>query len=155
MPAALSALEERLSRDEGDAESVIRLGFGLWNVVVEPDLFPGFSDDDIPRCAARFMELLREYETKLWGNADFCWSFGLGLQLFWFVFPGGEEEVGERLKQRACQLDPLYRRLNGAEASNQEMIARFIGRGSLDVYYNATALAAALPGTAGTDEPPG
>ncbi len=131
-PAAIDALEARLRADPAEREAVIRLGFNLWYAVVEADRM----QKRLPTAAyaARFMELLRLYQSEMQDDADFCWAFGLGISLFWFDFPEADEAMGLALVRRAEEIDPFYRRMFGAAAQG-ELAERFRGRGILAKYY--------------------
>ena len=127
-PAAIDMLEERLRADPSERETVVRLGFNLWYAAnEEARMRQGLP---VERYASRFMELLREYQSQLDSDADFCWAFGLGISLFWFEFPGADEALGEALLARAKELDPFYVRLD-----QEEMHERFRGRGIFASYY--------------------
>ena len=129
-PAAIDALEARVAMDPEDHEAVRRLGFNLWYAVVEQ----GRLGKELPLedYARRFMELYRQYATRLAKDGDFCWAFGLGMSLFWYSFPGATEEEGNRLLQRACQLDPLWARLS----EHGTDMSRLKGCGIFQSYYN-------------------
>lgn len=127
-PAAIDALEERLLSAPSERETVIRLGFNLWYAVVEADRMQKQLPTE--RYATRFMELFHEYRTRLDGDADFCWAFGLGISLFWFQFPGADESLGAALLARAKELDSFYTRMQ-----QSEMIQRYRGRGIFASYY--------------------
>lgn len=86
-----------------DPEIVIRLGFNLWLAVVEANRI-GLKLP-IDAYAKQFVWLFRQYESELRNNADFCWAFGLGIELFWFSFPGMTEEEGKAWTARACARD--------------------------------------------------
>lgn len=131
-PAAIDALEERLAADPTEQETVIRLGFNLWYAVAEAERMA--KRLPIERYAARFMALLRQYQGRFGQDADFCWAYGLGTSLFWFLFPGATEELGDGLLARAKEIDSFYASL--LQAGNQAGIAaRFRGRGILAHYY--------------------
>jgi hypothetical protein len=85
------------------------------------------------RYASRFMELFHEHRSQMEDDPDFCWAFGLGLSLFWFEFPGGDENSGDALLTRARKLDPFYARMY--RMNQEEMSARFRGRGIFASYY--------------------
>jgi hypothetical protein len=131
-PLVVTALEDRLGEDANDRETVIRLGFNLWYAIAENDRMGKRLPTE--QYARRFMELFSRYCAELKDNPDFCWSFGQGMQMFWYWFPGATEERGKSLIIHACTLDPFYRRF--AELTNEELAGRFRGRGILQVYYN-------------------
>jgi len=136
-PAAIDALGARLQEDPDDVEVVIRLGFNLWNVVAEWDRV-GVDEELAGQYAARFMQLYEQYKEPLSANADFCWAFGLGVHLFWFMLPGSTEQLGDDLMGRAGELDPFYAgmgRGGDAGTSQDEIASRFRGRGILASYY--------------------
>ncbi|MEX0700893.1 MAG: hypothetical protein WD069_02245 [Planctomycetales bacterium] len=131
-PAAIDALEDRLAADPYDREAVIRLGFNLWNVVVEEPRFRNRLPAE--RYAQRFMELFRAHAEELSSDADFCWAFGLGMSMFPYYFPGATEELGNQLLDRARSLDPFWATLDepGKDWS------RLKGRGIFAAYYAVT-----------------
>jgi hypothetical protein len=131
-PAAIDALEERLAAAPNDREVAIRLGFNLWYAVAEAQRMGKCLP--VARYAARFMELLREYEPGLGGDADFCWAYGLGISLFWHRFPDATEELGEAMLARAKELDPFYASLFH-EGAQRAIAERFRGRGIFAHYY--------------------
>jgi len=131
-PDAIDALEERLRIHPSEAETVIRLGFNLWYAVAE-DLRLGLSLP-VEEYAVRFMALLRHYESKFRDNADFCWAYGTGLSLFWFYFPLGTEEEGDRLLARAASLSPMWGALH-TTASQEKLCQHCAGRGIFASYY--------------------
>lgn len=126
-PDAIDALELRLASNPNDPETVIRLGFNLW-FAVEGDLRMR-KNLPVEQYAARFMELLKLHAEQLNDNADFCWAFGLGISMFWFLFPGATEEQGKQLLDQARSLDPFWANL-GSDLS------RLKGRGIFERYYN-------------------
>jgi hypothetical protein len=127
-PAAIDALEDRLQQHPLEREAVLRLGFNLWYAIhEEARMRKGLPTE---RYASRFMELFREHRSQMEGDADFCWAFGLGLSLFWFEFPGADDQLGEALLARAKDLDPSYARMD-----QEEMSTRFRGRGIFASYY--------------------
>lgn len=130
-PAAIDALEDRLRQPPLEKEAVIRLGFNLWYATVEQARMRKVLPTE--RYAGRFMELFREHRSQLEGDPDFCWAFGLGLSLFWFEFPGADDNLGEALLTRAKELDPFYARM-----AQEEMRSRFRGRGIFESYYAIT-----------------
>lgn len=129
-PSAIDALETRLAINAEDYEAVRRLGFNLWYAMVE-QMRMGM-DLPVEDYARRFMQLYREYETKLAEDADFCWAFGLGMSMFWFNFTGATEEKGNRLLERARRLDPVWERLHENDAD----LSRLKGRGIFAAYYD-------------------
>lgn len=115
-----------------EREVVIRLGFNLWYAAHEDArMRKGLP---VEQYALRFMDLLHEHRLQMEGDSDFCWAFGLGLTLFWFEFPGADENLGEALLTRAKDLDPFYARLYIGKTQEEE-IARFRGRGIFASYY--------------------
>jgi hypothetical protein len=131
-PDAIDALGERLRVHPDEAETVIRLGFNLWYAVAE-DCRMGTALP-VEAYAARFMALLQRYESECRDNADFCWAYGLGLSLFWYYFPMGTEEQGDRLLARAASLSPMW----GARhttTSQEELCQYCAGRGIFASYY--------------------
>ncbi len=133
-PHAIDVLEERLQTHPHEAETIIRLGFNLWYVVVECQRMG--LNLPVRQYAKRFMALLKQYESELQDNADFCWAYGLGLSLFWFDFPEAAEPDGQRLLNRAASLDPVWKHVYMGNASQEELHQRFAGRGILASYYN-------------------
>ena len=131
-PAAIDALEARLAADPEDPEVVRRLGFNLWYAAHEDARVQKALP--VQRYAGRFMELYRQHANQLAEDADFCWAFGLGMQLFWFDFPGATEEEGKRLLDRARALDPFWARF-GQPGVEQDM-SRLKNRGIFAAYYN-------------------
>lgn len=122
-PEVIEALEERVSADFEDWESVIRLGFNLWYAIVENDRLQ--LNLPVEKYAPRFMDLLHEYTPKMSDNADFCWAYGLGLDLFPHLFPDATPELGKELMKRAREIDSFYAAF-GDQPSIQK---RFGGRG--------------------------
>jgi hypothetical protein len=132
-PAAVEALEERVRADPNETETVIRLGFNLWYATAEEARLR--NGIPIEEYAARFMALLRAYGESLGDNADFCWAFGLGIHLFWHMFPGATAEMGRSLLQRAAQLDEFWRQFSEGEIPAEECAKRFADRGIFASYY--------------------
>lgn len=132
-PAAIDALEERLRVHPDEMEAVIRLGFNLWYAVVEETRLKNCVP--VEECAERFMKTFHTYKESLGDNADFCWAFGLGIDLFWHMFPGATKETGASLIQRAAQLDEFWNRFSKGEVPVEEYAARFAGRGIFAAYY--------------------
>jgi len=132
-PDAIDALEERLRVHPGEAETVSRLGFNLWYAVAE-DCRMGTALP-VEEYAVRFMALLRYYESEFRDNADFCWAYGLGLSLFWFYFPMGTEEQGNRLLARAASLSPMWGAFSGTGPSQEKLCQHCAGRGIFASYY--------------------
>jgi len=136
-PAVIEALEERLRSDPSEAEAVIRLGFNLWYAYVEhPRMTGDFTFEPVKAYPPRFMELFSQYRTALIDNADFCWAFGQGIQMFWYFFPGATEEMGKALIDRACELDSFWARFWSGDNSQAETTAKLKGRGVFQSYYN-------------------
>lgn len=131
-PAAIDELELRLKENPNEAETIIRLGFNLWYAVVENDCMG--KNLPVKQYASRFMALFSQYRDTLKDNADFCWAFGQGIQMFWFYFPGATEKQGQSLIDNACNLDNFYRRFF-KDLPRNEIAKRFKGRGILDIYY--------------------
>lgn len=129
-PAVIDALEARLAANPAETEAVIRLGFNLWYAVVE-QMRMG-KELPVERYADRFMGLFHLYSDKLADNADFCWAFGLGMNLFWFDFPGATEQEGNRLLERARHIDPFWARLHEPGSD----LSRLRERGIFAAYYN-------------------
>ena len=141
-PGAIEALEERLRKDPQEREAVVRLGFDYWLAISESDRLS--LDVPMERYAARFLELLRTYESLLSGDADFCWVYGLPLSLqhYNFAQDGRDRDEldslqawGEKLLQSAASLDSFYAKLQSGQATQKELAARFGGRGCLARYY--------------------
>jgi hypothetical protein len=130
-PAAIDALEARLAIDPEDHEAVRRLGFNLWYAVVE-QMRMG-KELPVEDYARRFMELYRQYADQLADDADFCWAFGLGMELFWFELPGATEEEGTRLLDRARATDPFWERFGQGVGHDT---SRLRNRGIFAAYYN-------------------
>ena len=132
-PDVIDALEERLQTHSHEAETIIRLGFNLWYAVVE-NLRMGM---DLPTedYSERFMVLFKQYKTKLHDESDFCWAFGLGISLFAYMFPGANEQMGDKLLERAKTLDSFYSSFYSPEGE-KEIKKRFSGRGIFANYYN-------------------
>jgi len=129
-PEAIDALEERLASNPEETEAVIRLGFNLWYAVAEGTrLGRNKRFGDYPE---RFTVLLERYGEKFRDVADFCWAYGLGIQLFWFHFPRMTEEQGNELLNRARALDPFWASLFRPGAD----LSRLKGRGIFARYYN-------------------
>src|SRR5881397_3601722 len=120
-PLVINALEDRLRENPNEAETVIRLGFNLWYAVVENDRMGKLLPTD--QYARRFMELFSQYGETLKNNPDFCGSFGLGMQMFWYFFPGATAERGTSLIDHACILDTFYVRLKQG-LTNHELAER-------------------------------
>ena len=133
--AAIAALETRLASSAGyGEEAVIRLGFNLWLAVVyamERDEY----GEPYAGYARRFVELLRKYEEQLHDNADFCWAFGQGIEMFWPEFPGTTREEGAALIKRAESLDSFWARFWTGGISREEREEKFRGRGVFEGYY--------------------
>ncbi len=134
-PEAIDALEARLQAIPDEAETIIRLGFNLWYVVVEADAMNLQLPIEI--YAIRFVELLRQYEPVLSDNADFCWAFGLGIELFWYNFPAVTEDEGKALTARAGELDGFWASFRDSTITQERIAKRLTGRGILSKYYAA------------------
>jgi hypothetical protein len=132
-PAAIDALESRLSQNPAETEAIIRLGFNLWYAVVE-DTRMG-KRLPTAQYAQRFMDLLHQYHESLQSNADFCWAFGQGIHLFWHELSGATEQLGQSLINRACALDSFWARF-WTDVSDFEAGERLKDRGILANYYN-------------------
>ena len=148
-PQAIEALEERLGAFPDEEETIVRLGFNYWLLAEESERI----DPTLPaeEYAERFMKLFRAHEKTLSNNADFCHAFGLGMSLFWWLYPGATERKGKALLERAARLDPFYRRIitpislfprwrwrTGRHPSREEFAERFAGRGVLAKYYGVS-----------------
>ncbi len=142
-PAIIEALEERLKENPNDKEAVIRLGFHYWYITAEYRCL-GIN---IPweQYTARFRELLETYKETLGNDADFCFSYGLGLDLFYYHFvPDATdvksvkayESLGKKLLKKAASLDPFYKKFNKSKATQEEVAQHFSGRGCFLKYYN-------------------
>lgn len=145
-PAAIDALEERLKTHPAEEETVVRLGFNCWLVAEEGErIDPTLSTEQY---AERFMELFRTYKDTFSESADFCFAFGLGMSLFWYLYPGATERQGKALLKRASKLDSFYKTIitpistfarwryrTGRHASQEALARRFSGRGVLAKYY--------------------
>jgi len=131
-PAVIDELELRLKANPNEIETIVRLGFNLWYAVVEND----FLKKNLPveQYASRFMALFNQYHDDLKDNADFCWVFGQGIQMFWFFFPGADEKMGQSLIDNACRLDDFYKRF-WKDIPHSEVVERFKGRGIFEKYY--------------------
>jgi hypothetical protein len=99
----------------------------------------------IEQYANRFMELLDEYRSKLQDNADFCFSYGLGLSsnYYYFVKNASDkkelkkcEKLGKDLLKRASKIDNFYKKVIKGRVSQEELRERFTGRGCFENYYN-------------------
>jgi hypothetical protein len=133
-PRAIDELECFLQVDPRNSEIVTRLGFNLWLAVVEAERMGVQVPMDA--YATRFVELLRQYEPIFPDNADFCWAFGLGIELFWFHFPGMSEEDGKALTTKARRLDTFWARFHDGSITQEELAQRLAGRGALAKYYD-------------------
>ena len=115
-PAAIDELEEYVRINPNSAEAVIRLGFNLWYAVEGADRMRKTLLRE--KYSARFMELFNTYRNILWNNSDFCHSFGLGLNLFYYYFVPDAKDIkvlksyellGKRLLRRARKIDPFWK----------------------------------------------
>ncbi len=131
-PGAIKALEERLEAFPDETETVIRLGFNLWYAVVEADRMAQLPVEEYSKC---FVQLLRHYMPSLSDNADFCWAYGLGIELFWYHFPGGSEKEGIALTRRAGELDKFWKFFQDSTITQEQIAQHLAGRGILGEYY--------------------
>ena len=142
-PDIIEALEERLKANPNDKEAVIRLGFHYWYVIAEH----GCLGITIPWeiYAARFRELLQGYRKTLGNDADFCFSYGLGLDLFHYYLVSDAKDVkilkayeslGKKLLKKAARLDPFYKKFNRAKITQEEIAEHFSGKACFLRYYN-------------------
>ena len=131
-PDAIDELEERLKEYPDEVETSVRLGFNLWYVVVENTRMK--MNLPTKEYSNRFMNLYNLYSQILLNNADFCWVFGQGINMFWYEFEGATEKLGEELIKRACILDDFYNKF-WTEDNNEKIKDRFIGRGIFANYY--------------------
>ncbi|MHC4068357.1 MAG: hypothetical protein ACYS18_04575 [Planctomycetota bacterium] len=142
-PDVIDAIEELLKDNPNDKEAVIRLGFHYWFAVIENDAL-GLN---VPweEYTTRFRELLNTYKDIFANDADFCFSYGLGLNLCYFYFvPDSSntksfkayESLGKKLLKKAASLDPFYKKFNKAKATQEEIAEHFSGRGCFLRYYN-------------------
>lgn len=132
-PDAIDALEDRLLAFPCEPETVIRLGFNLWYAVAEADRMA--LQLPVDEYGKRFMELLGRHRSALSDNADFCWAFGLGLELFWHYFPDGSEDEGMALTARAGELDAFWQSLFDGTITQKKIAQRLAGRGIFASYY--------------------
>lgn len=132
-PGAIDELEKRIAEGYSDSETVIRLGFNLWYAVAEEYRLKLSIPGEAYR--TRFVNLWRDFQGRMGDEPDFCWAFGLGASLFAHDFDGISEADGNRLLERAGQLDPFY----AGELDTAGLSARFTGRGILESYYNTKA----------------
>jgi hypothetical protein len=138
-PAAIEALEERLKGDPDEKEAVIRLGFHYWFVISENDCLS--LNVPVEQYAARFRELLWTYEDILGEDADFCFSYGLGLSLSFYDLVArmddleAYEALGKKLMKKAASLDAFYKRLNKGKVTQEQIARHFRGRGCFARYY--------------------
>lgn len=132
-PRAIEALEEQLHADPGNIEVVARPGFNLWYVAHEADrMGKGLPVESYRK---RFMELLREYREKGLSSGEFCWAFGLGLDLFWHEFPDATETMGPELLSQAEKLDPFWGRIRNGKVMQVELNQRIKDKGIFSRYY--------------------
>jgi hypothetical protein len=131
-PAAIDELELRLKENPNEVETIIRLGFNLWYAVVENECMK--KNLPVKQYASRFMDLFHQHYDTLKNNADFCWAFGQGIDMFWFYFSGATKKMGQSLIDNACRLDNFYERFF-KDLPPYEIVERFKGRGILDKYY--------------------
>ena len=97
----------------------------------------------ITKYAERFVELLHIYRPKFGDNPDFCFSFGLGLSMFYYYFvPQCDqkhldeyEALGKELLNKAQQLNPLYKKLSDGKITPLELQQLFSNRMCLAKYY--------------------
>ena len=142
-PGAIEALEWRLREDPKEREAVVRLGFNYWLAISGSERLR--SKVPMVRYAARFLELLRTYESRLSVDADFCWVYGLPLSMQYYDFARNGRDLeeldslrswGEKLLESAASLDGFYKKLQSGQATQDELASRFGGRGCLARYYN-------------------
>lgn len=142
-PEAINAIEDKLKETPGNAETVIRLGFNLWFAIVEDDRMK--LNLPIEQYANRFMELLNEYRSKLQDNADFCFSYGLGLSSDYYRFVKNAndikelkkcEKLGKDILKRASKIDSFYKKVIKGKVSKDELSEHFKGRGCFERYFN-------------------
>ena len=142
-PAVIEAIEKRLKENPNDKEAVIRLGFHYWYITAEYDSL-GLN---IPweQYTTRFRELLETYKDTFANDADFCYYYGLGLDLFHYHFVSDANDVksvkayeflGKKLLQKAASLDPFYKKHNKGKTTQEEISQYFSGRGCFLKYYN-------------------
>lgn len=142
-PTIIEALEERLKENPDDKEAVIRLGFHYWYITAEYRCL----DLNIPweQYTARFRELLETYKDTLGNDADFCFSYGLGLDLFHYhLVPDANdvnslkayESLGKKLLKKAESLNPFYKKFNKSKVTQKEIAQHFSARGCFLKYYN-------------------
>ena len=146
-PAAIEALERRLGGYPDEEETIVRLGFNYWLMAEQGErISPNLPRDEY---AQRFMKLFHEYYPRFKGSADFCFSFGLGISMFWHFYPGATECLGKDLLKQAAKLDSFYKPFatasmwfakfkwfRGRLPSQEELSKRFAGRGVFARYYN-------------------
>ncbi|MHC4950303.1 MAG: hypothetical protein ACYTEU_04860, partial [Planctomycetota bacterium] len=93
----------------------------------------------------RFRELLETYKDTFGNDADFCFSYGLGLELFFYYFvPDAKdaksvkayETLGKKLLKKAASLDPFYKKFNKSKATQEDIAQHFSGKGCFLKYYN-------------------
>ncbi len=142
-PAIIEALEGRLKDNPEDKEAIIRLGFHYWYIIIECDCLKV----NIPyeQYTARFRELLEKHKEPLGNDADFCFSYGLGLSMFYYHFvPDAKnvkslkayESLGKKLLKKAASIDPFYKKHRKLKATQEEIAQHFSGRGCFLKYYN-------------------
>lgn len=140
-PSIIEALEDILKENPNDKEAVIRLGFHYWYITAEYKCLK--LNIPFDQYTARFRELLETYKDVLCNDADFCFSYGLGLYLFFFNFATKDkaqslkvyESLGKKLLKRAAKLDPFYKRFNKSKATQEDIAQHFSGRGCFLKYY--------------------
>ena len=142
-PAIIEALEERLKEDPNDKEAVIRLGFHYWFITAEYQCLK--LNIPFEQYTTRFRELLETYKDTFGNDADFCFSYGLGLELFFYYFvPDAKdaksvkayETLGKKLLKKAASLDPFYKKFNKSKATQEDIAQHFSGKGCFLKYYN-------------------
>jgi hypothetical protein len=138
-PAAIEALEERLKGNPDEKEAVIRLGFHYWFVIAESGVV--CQPVAVEEYAARFRELLWTYMDILGNDADFCFSYGLGLSMFFYNLVASMDDLeayealGKKLMKKAASLDAFYKRFNKQKVTQEEIAQHFSGRGCFARYY--------------------
>lgn len=92
-PAAVDVLEQRLAQNP--EETVIRLAFNYWLLAEKTSMVQSTLAAEV--YAKRFMDLYKKYESQFFKSADFMFAVGLGLSLYWYMFPGATEQLGKNL----------------------------------------------------------
>jgi hypothetical protein len=142
-PDIIDALEERLKENPDDKEAVIRVGFHYWFITVEYDCLK--VKIPFEQYTARFRELLETYKDKFGNDADFCFSYGLGLDMFYYNFvPDAKdikslkayESLGKKLLKKTASLEPFYKKFRKRKATQEDIAQHFSGRACFLKYYN-------------------